>query len=850
MSEILNELFSGTDDNPTMDVKAPPQNDRRILDALMPDEGTMRLYDGKMFSRRANPDAAARILNIQAKTGLPAEVILRNLNEIEKDTEASDFDFEKFRVQNPVVSKWISENPAYYALSKDDTGNLSYLERQAAFIKNQFDKGKVTVEMSKLGSKAVDGTASAEDEARIAELQKFLKGVPDTHITGFVEQVPGMAANQIPIFLESLKGKIYWGAEGMATGAAAGAMSASRLPAPPVTKPGVVAAGAASGALAGLTMGWRHGAAIAAGQMEMNLAYLDYRDMKDENGHPLDRQTALGAAAVTGIINGALEGLLGVEALVDKLPGIRQFSRSGIKELLRSPTVRKAFLEYAKNLGSTMTTEGATEFVQSMVTNAMGAIATGIQDGSIADTQGMLAKIFSDKNIQQALEEGRAGMQGAGGMATVLAMPGAAADYKEAKKAKATEEAFKALGDGVKATEMNERAPTQMHEVLQRLYQDGPIPNVYIPLEAWDKHWSKNGVEPREVAKTITGDYEAYDRAKESGSDLVVPTAAYAKGIGPTSHNSFFASELRGSPDAMNSREAEEFAKRMDEATKEIVDRAMAEEANKQSVGDIVQEQLMKSGFSEKDAGRYASLYNSVFNALGARTGRDPVELLRERGLSIGREFDGLTEEQLTEGAKVLPVAPLKSKQLSKGTGIDVPLTKAELNAQMAEALGLPKDATPEQVNKAMLEQPMESTKPLVVEKPAPVQKDLSKPPVERPTEEQIAAENEKIAKKAKKADAKKKKAEEENKAKNARTRMLIRKAYNVAIGTPDIEIDDLRKVANMDYASGISQDVPVSELPSVIERKKQRNLGDFVDPNENPDTKPIHTEQIGRAHV
>ena len=59
------------------------------------------------------PDTAARVLTLQAKTGLPAPVIERNLDEIERDVTSPAFDTETFRAQSPYLSQWLAENPAH-----------------------------------------------------------------------------------------------------------------------------------------------------------------------------------------------------------------------------------------------------------------------------------------------------------------------------------------------------------------------------------------------------------------------------------------------------------------------------------------------------------------------------------------------------------------------------------------------------------------------------------------------------------------------------------------------------------------------------------------------------------------
>lgn len=600
-----------------------------------------RLRGAIRHGQKASPDQAARVLRMQAKTGLPVDLIERNLDEIERRAAEQDFDAETFRRTSPMLAAWLTENPQHPVLVRDDIDRLSYFERQFRHIGQQFERGKLTTELAGIGEAAFMGRATHEQRRRQADIEAQLGQETDFGIEGFVEGIPGAVANQIPIFGQSIFGKAKGAAIGAGTGAAGGAVIGAIAGAPVGgvgAAPGAVT-GAVIGGKSGALVGWKYGAAVEAARMESALAYLDFEKLRDESGQPLDRETAVGAAAIVGVINGVLEGMTGVERLVDKLPGVRNLTRTGVKELLRSPTTRAAFLRYARTIGATMAVEGGTEFLQSMVKTAAGEIAAAVQDGLIArDPAALLDRIFSDEHLAQARAEGRAGAQAGGGMSVALAAPQLAQGVRQARQAKANADLFQALGENVAESKTYQRLPAQLQAVLERMTQDGPVENVYLPLDAWQTYWQSQNVDAREAATEVLGSPVAYDQAVAAGHDLVIPTARYAVTLAPTEHNAHFVQELRLAPEQMNAREAAEFERA---AQTEAEDQVQAEAALvPESAGRVRQDivgQLLGTGFDRSTIESYAQIYESVFRSLGERAGIDPFQLYQRFGLKVSR---------------------------------------------------------------------------------------------------------------------------------------------------------------------------------------------------------------------
>jgi hypothetical protein len=593
-------------------------------------------------------DKATRVLQLQGKTGLPQDIIENNLDEIEKQARRADFDPQKFQQTSPIVAKWLAEDPKHVILASPDLLKLSWLERQVQNIKDQFRQGAATTEMWKIGESAMKGTITPAERKRQAELEGGImtKSPADLGITGFFEGIPGAIANQIPIFGATLEGKTEYAAKGAAHGAALGAITGAVAGAPEAgvgAIPGAIA-GAAAGSAAMGAAGYHWGAAIAAGRMEASLAYLEYEKVRDANGHPLDRDTMLGAAAITGVLNGALE-MVGFESVAKTVPGLRMLERGELKRALASQTVSGAIRRMAKGVGEAMVTEGATEFMQDVVKNGAQEIATMIQDGSIktASTTQILARIFSQQHMAEAIQDAKAGAQAGGGMAAAGGSVSAMADVHRARTAQRTQQFFTSLSAATTDSQIMDKLPAKMQEVVSRLTQDGPVQNIYAPIETWNEYWQGKNLDPVQAAREVTGSDAAYTEAQRTGGDLVIPTERYATTIAPSEHHAFFQNEIRLDPMAMNQREASELGKRMAE---EEAARPAPTEDTSPKIGEKVLEQLTQAGFDEKTAKNYADLWTSTFKALGERTGIDPQKLFERYNANISRVTDDVNGSQ------------------------------------------------------------------------------------------------------------------------------------------------------------------------------------------------------------
>ena len=87
------------------------------------------LRDSLSAGLKASADQAARVFTLQRQTGLPAEFVQQNLEDLEHRTRMKGFDAEQFRQRSPMLAQWLQEHPQHAAVAQDDLGPLAALER-------------------------------------------------------------------------------------------------------------------------------------------------------------------------------------------------------------------------------------------------------------------------------------------------------------------------------------------------------------------------------------------------------------------------------------------------------------------------------------------------------------------------------------------------------------------------------------------------------------------------------------------------------------------------------------------------------------------------------------------------
>lgn len=528
-----------------------------------------RLRDSVTRAATTPAATAQRVLSLQFKTGLPADVIERNLDAIEKQATRADFDPVAFRKNTPYLASWLEQHPLNGPAAQEDLLPMTTAERALQVVKHS---------------------------ARTA-YASFYKGSDIGFFSG-MELIGDLLVKVNP---GSPIG--YWFRDqGLKQQAEAEATAAFiRGPEPQqvgTLERGVYGAAESAGQSFPILLGTLLTGGAGAGAAAANAERMSLGMMATQTGLPAYSQArAAGKGVVESMAFGGAQGA--VEAWTEALP---------LHTLLGNLQKRKGVL---------------VSIVKQIVPEVTGEeIATALQD---LDEWAVLHpdRPFSDyaKARPQAFVDTA--------LATIIAtgaQTGALHAVARVASGLTTGPSFEHLGDQVKQTSLASASPAAYEDFIRHVTADGGD-TVHAPLESWDTYWQTRGVDPAAKAAEVTGDADAYRRAHVEGHDLPIPTARYLTQIAPTEHNGFFKDEIRASPASLNTREAKAA---LDELGKGGTPPPEADDLLLQRHQALV-ERLTEGGkFTPAQAEKQARLVEAVVGQLAERKGADPAEAAQQ----------------------------------------------------------------------------------------------------------------------------------------------------------------------------------------------------------------------------
>lgn len=202
--------------------------------------------------------------------------------------------------------------------------------------------------------------------------------------------------------------------------------------------------------------------------------------------------------------------------------------------------------------------------------------------------------------------------------------------YQIQQQTKAQTDFLTALGDGVAASKTFARLPQKAQEAIAEMKKDGPIQDVYIPAEAFVTFY-----QDKELPEI---DRQQLVEALATGGDISI---SLEKFITLPDHKSLLQ-DVKLSKDGMTPREAE--------SLQVDVQRILSETPEEESTGvyDDILAQLTAVGTEQGVAEKQATLWQSVFRTLAARTGQEESGLYERYKPTITRP-DAAPEEALNQ---------------------------------------------------------------------------------------------------------------------------------------------------------------------------------------------------------
>ncbi len=535
--------------------QAPPPPRPSSLISLVDEDA--RLQDAARRTASTSPDRAARMLRLQQRTGFPVDLLERNLDEIERETAAADFDGERFRRESPRLAAWLAEHPAHLPLVNDDLRPLVGLERALGVgrtVVGAFGAGVMGF------SRGVWGAIQAGAETvGASDVGAFAAGSAQ-----IAEQLATRARGRRATDAGLVERGVYSGIESVGQMAPALVIGA-------LTGPGALLA------TAGVTTG---------GQ-----SYAEAREQGVD----------VGPALAFGGLQGAIE-------------------------------VATEYIPAHRLLGDLAKQSGLLTTLARQVTSEIPGeqIATVLQDlNEWAVLPENRARTFGDY-----LRE-RPSAAAATAIATLTAVG------LQTTIAHGTAGVLEQLDAAARDSKTRTRTPDQLEHLAAALTRDGGPATVYVPLDRFTEYFQSQQLDPVQVAQQLTGEAEAFARARETGEDLAVPMGRYLTQLAGTPHAAFFSEEARLAPNALNVRETRTLEQTLVEELHAAQQQPVvaANEDTQGLIRDAVTTLLTSVGIAPPIARVYASFYESTFQTIAARAGVDPITLFERYGLSVERSL-------------------------------------------------------------------------------------------------------------------------------------------------------------------------------------------------------------------
>lgn len=184
----------------------------------------------------------------------------------------------------------------------------------------------------------------------------------------------------------------------------------------------------------------------------------------------------------------------------------------------------------------------AEETAKAALARGAGEFATLSAGGAALEGRAPNSQDFIDTGLQLAAMHGIAKSRNA---------------YAERVATEASRNFYSAMGKTAEASELRKNLPEAHKQYLQTLTQGTPVENVYIPTEAFDRHWQGQNINPTDAARDL-GHSDAYKEAQTTGQDMKVPLADWVSKYVGTNNYDKLAEDVKFNPDALSPNQIKE----------------------------------------------------------------------------------------------------------------------------------------------------------------------------------------------------------------------------------------------------------------------------------------------------
>jgi hypothetical protein len=611
---------------------------------------------------KIDPTQQARAIQIAEREGLPVDVVRRNLDQFEEKPTVDP-------KQTPSLAK-LSATP-YGAVSQFDIETMGYLERVIRSYGQAFQGGIEGLESSDIGYKRMQGAATPEDLARLDELRAEQKKQLDYQIGSVAEffQYPVASAPAFGATLFRTWDEVLLGAgTGAATAAVAGQLGPqAALPEELLTVPGAALAGAGIGARAGFVK--------ESYQQLAGDAYNEALEALDENGKPLDDDTAYSIATFAGGI-GAVAELLPFEKALDTMPFLKGVvGKEGAKRLARYATQNPAARSSLSRMGRILKLGGAEAFTE-VLQEAL-VLESIIASGGVTDEQG---KKLADQRLDRYGEAAVGGFAGgstlgAGGEAVTATVEKVSSVRQ--KRAEEKQKSLIELGDKIRGSKINGLSPETIVAHAKQIDADGAGPRMSAPAEALFKLFQSEGLTQEQIEAQFPTISRAMSEAVEGNAEVPLNAEMITR-LARLEKFSSITGDIRTGPNELTVNESKAAMQaEFDAFTKGVSDQDQ-KEAVRASIEAQLTKQLTAAGQEPRAAQVQARLWSSILTNIDERNVKDP-------GATLARYRLDITNNMSTDTV-ALPDATVLAQEF----GVDPVQMAAELRAAGGDITQMP----------------------------------------------------------------------------------------------------------------------------------------------------------------
>lgn len=610
--QIADELAKSQGISPPEQM-GPPAPTYDISQALK-DESVDRanmMKQSMYVAAQSDPDRTAEVMKLSQRLRIPSAIVERNYDDLAKKQNHIATDYQGVSEENPILSKWLTD-PENAKLSHDDIDALKSIEG----LVNDHST------MSQFYSSLKGGAASfMSDIAKVPALAVNIAATPynlaakgiDNPAFPQVSAPEGLINNPVSKYFDKIAQENYAEApmldekvfEELSKGniAKAAQIAAVKFASSAPQQAAIIAATVSGAGIPALI-----GAGVVAGAGTLPEA-------RKAGVTPLQETSN---AVMQGAVESAFEriGTFGIlkhwESAIAKKYG-KQVSGEVIKDL-------------AKTLSYSFVAEGNEEAWTS-VAQDLSAVVTGVDPDRTKGIGGRALESFAVGGFSGGVLTGPAAL--ASGHARAF----------EIRKSNMNKNFYLSLEGTLDSTKLKKRLPEKQRELVDEILKDGPVENVYIPVDVVDQYFQSKNLKPATVMHDLNA-LKSYTEAKESGSDVKIKMSDWANKIAGSEHYQALQNDIKFSPEDLTVNQINEETKILKEqdaaaqAASEVA--PPADQTNENALGEKVAAQLEATGvYDKKQAKILGGLTQQISSTLEQRAGLAPGAFSEQFPLNI-----------------------------------------------------------------------------------------------------------------------------------------------------------------------------------------------------------------------